>query len=149
MRNIIIFLFISFLIANKKLVAQVCPVVSFSYDQCGNRIKRTLQVTPCNLNPNARFIPTNDSIPDEPVIYAKVYPNPTAEYIIIEPELKEDAFLKTLTIIDLQGKVLLEKQFSSQVTKETIDVYSFKNGSYILQLYYSNKLKSSYTIIKN
>lgn len=58
-----------------------------------------------------------------------IYPNPTSNSFTIETNFTQD---KTVYIIDLQGKILL--QFNSNKSTESIDCAPLANGTYLVQV---------------
>jgi PKD repeat protein len=59
------------------------------------------------------------------------YPNPASEFIIIQ---STNNSLASLEIIDLNGKILLRKDFLSD--NEVVDVTSLENGIYLVRTYH-------------
>ena len=58
------------------------------------------------------------------------YPNPASEFIIIQ---SANNSLASMEIMDLNGKILLRKDFISD--NEVVDVTSLENGIYLVRTY--------------
>jgi len=81
----------------------------------------------------------NTGITELKKLNISIYPNPTTDYIrIINAENKKIMY----SITDLSGKVFLQG-----IIKDQINCTQFKNGTYILNLYFSN-LEQHIKIIK-
>jgi hypothetical protein len=70
---------------------------------------------------------------------ASIYPNPTKGEITI----KTDKKIKSSTVIDLSGKVLL------QTSSEKVDISSFTKGTYLLKVEFADGSTKTEKIIKN
>ncbi len=74
-----------------------------------------------------------------------VFPNPTNDLLSVSA--KEKA-IKTLSVIDVNGKILLEKVYFGSRNTETINIASLKSGYYILSIRLSDNSVVSKKIIK-
>lgn len=68
-----------------------------------------------------------------------IYPNPTKGEIII----KTDKKIKSSTVVDLSGKVLL------QTSSEKVDISSFTKGTYLIKVEFADGSTKTEKIIKN
>lgn len=136
-------------------IAQPCALVTYTYDACGNRIKRSLQVQPCNYNQSSR--PSNpdnkkDSLPEEDPIITKeikIYPNPTAESVFIEWENDSLSYLKNIILFDITGKQIREVSVGESDLQFILDLSSQKNGIYTVELIFTDNKRRSYKVLKN
>lgn len=74
-----------------------------------------------------------------------VFPNPTNDLLSVSTREKT---IKTLSVIDVNGKILLEKEYSGNGNNETINIASLKSGYYILSIRLSDNSVVSKKIIK-
>ncbi|WP_367392867.1 HYR domain-containing protein [Lewinella sp. LCG006] len=88
-------------------------VDTFNLLQCGDR-------EPCTV-----------SVDEEFRLPARIFPNPTEG--IIQVELTEADHLPRLELFDLQGKLLLQKTYSSAQSRYQLDIRSLPAGVYILR----------------
>jgi len=77
-----------------------------------------------------------------------VYPNPTYSEVNIESPLLESGN-STIQIIDLNGKVLLEKKTSLRENTQAIDVRYLNEGIYTLRVYSESYFVSEKLVIVN
>lgn len=105
--------------------------------------------------PTGKFINNNDEVFLSAFIYSKdnalldnkkievidyiVYPNPTTDIITINSSVD----IKTTTLIDLNGKVLLTG------SSKTINIQNMPSNTYILNIEFTNGVKTTEKIIKN
>jgi len=87
-------------------------------------IKGSLMMRPVFLNRLA--VGFNEQVWEN--LPATIYPNPTDREIRIEGRVSH------AQLIDLQGRVLIEKTFQPYETDKNLDLSSFSNGLYILYL---------------
>lgn len=73
--------------------------------------------------------------PSKEIDLIRVYPNPTANNIVVELNHKEEDF--TVTIFDLQGKKHLQEVYYGK--RESIDLNYLKDGMYIVEVNTSQK----------
>lgn len=81
-----------------------------------------------------------------------IYPNPTKDFVNIQPKFNSGGALQ-LTLLDLSGKVILQKKvtLTSGDEQQQIDMTTFANGGYMLNVYFDSKdgiRKNSYKIQK-
>lgn len=86
-----------------------------------------------------------DEIPetDEVII---VYPNPAADYIVVEYRSGDQEGL-LFGLYDLQGRRVLSGQLESHQTN--LDLQDVKAGTYFLHVYHHNKTLQTFKIVKN
>ncbi|WP_299336918.1 S8 family serine peptidase [uncultured Psychroserpens sp.] len=87
------------------------------------------------------------SVDDVSVFDSKLWPNPTRDVFNLSFEPVNNLDI-TLTMIDLQGRVVYNKTldvFDSRIT-ETIDVSNLANGSYILSIKQGSSISNSKVI---
>lgn len=151
MKNFL-FLFSSFFIFLLSF-SQNCPVLSYSYDAAGNRIKRELIITLCNYAPpppsSLRTI-QNTSAPSTDTVTAskmkvKVYPNPALDKINVEITQTEPREAKTIFLFDLNGKIIYTKTTSQ--TQIQINVAGLVTGLYYLNII-QGKNTVTYSVLK-
>lgn len=74
---------------------------------------------------------------------ARVYPNPTKDYLFVN---SDDELILSLKIIDLQGKILVEKHLGKY--SERINLKMLVPGLYILQLVFKGRIESRKILIR-
>lgn len=78
----------------------------------------------------------------------RIFPNPTPDYLNIEWKAESESSEKmTIQLIDMQGKVLVEKTANSLTESLKLDLRSYKKTQYILQIKEGKAVKT-YKIIK-
>lgn len=94
------------------------------------------------------LVPTAiDEIPDE--LELSLYPNPAADYIIIESKSLTD--FEQITMYDMSGRLIWSQDGNSSVdNKITVDFTGHAAGNYIIRLADSDKDQSfSYSVVKS
>ena len=124
--------------------------VQYLYDNAGNRIQRNIIVllgkAPSILQQESEAVavPSTETIAG---ITFKIYPNPTEGLVIIQSDenfsLLEN---KTVVVYDMNGKIVLEKQFNN--LEERIDLSKEDPGTYFLKISASNGYKAEWNIVK-
>ncbi len=145
-----LFLLFFILVSSNTIKAQACALVTFTYDACGNRVNRSLQVQPCNSNKPG--FPDIDSVAKDEIVFSKdvkVYPNPTAESIFMEWQNDSLGVLENVCLIDITGKVIKTVPIPSSDESSRLDLTDQKNGIYTLELKFTGNRKKYYKIIKN
>ena len=78
----------------------------------------------------------------------RIFPNPTPDYLNIEWKANSESSEKmTIQLIDMQGKVLVEKTANTLSESLKLDLRSYKKSQYILQIKEGKAVKT-YKIIK-
>jgi hypothetical protein len=129
-------------------------VISYSYDENGNRIKRKLEIidednSQLRLAQNGspeNAAKSENNITKELKYTHKLYPNPSQDFINLEidSELNE-SITKTIIISDISGKVIYEKTINNNSL--TIDITTFKSGNYNLSLQ-TQESRKNWRIVK-
>ncbi len=73
-----------------------------------------------------------NSVEEKEALKLEVFPNPTTNYLVLESNMS--LFNSTYSIIDIQGKIILDGTLSTN----KIDVSSIPQGSYILNIISDN-----------
>ena len=74
----------------------------------------------------------------------KVYPNPASEYIQID--LPKEFIYGTIQIIDLSGRISLDKRISK--ANSTINISELETGIYLIKLIENSNVFTNRLIIK-
>lgn len=114
--------------------------IQYVYDNAGNRVKREIVLT-------------KSAAETQPAVFTeelakrtiKIYPNPTEGQLKVEVPAFEESNSVNLTIVNMQGQVVLRKKMNSVVAD--LDISSKPNGIYILQINIDGE-NSSWKIIK-
>jgi hypothetical protein len=123
--------------------------VEYSYDNAGNRILRKIIVLPPAPPPgqSAKYSAQSASIDTVGGILFKIYPNPTEGLVIIQSDENFRALEnKTITVYDVNGKILLKKEYNS--SEEHIDLSNQEPGSYFVKITASNGYNAEWKIIR-
>ena len=110
---------------------------TYTYDNTGNRIKRTVQIFIRN--------PDDSPIDDDLISNIHAFPNPTAGQVIINIA---DSMLEAsaIKLFNLSGLVVYEQQITQATT--TIDISSVAAGEYLLTWFRNDEIEKSLKIIK-
>ena len=135
---------------NTSLLAYSQNGRGYFYDNVGNRIQRKIIVLPgksltiLQQESDAVGVPSTETIAG---MTFKIYPNPTEGLVIIQSDenfsLLEN---KTVVVYDMNGKIVLEKQFNN--VEERIDLSKENPGTYFLKISASNGYKAEWNIVK-
>lgn len=125
-------------IHSNSLVAQT---VTFSYDNAGNRISRTLQTEQGGLKSLGRTdtIVIEDDISEElPNAETRIFPNPTDGVMTIEfyPDDEEQYIV---SVHNISGYMLLQQQIAPG--ENVIDISLNPPGTYLITIYSKYKRK--------
>lgn len=121
--------------------------VTFSYDNAGNRISRTLETQQGGLKSLGRIdtIVIEEEI-EEDVLEAEtnLFPNPTSGLITIEfyPDDEQKYFIAVNTI---SGYLLINQEIFKG--ENIIDISKYPPGSYLITIY-SEKIRKQWNILK-
>mgnify|MGYP002641260348 CR=1 FL=1 len=119
-------------------------IVSFKYDESGNRILREiiyLKSTEVDNN-NTESIVYETDIGDTKVI---ISPNPNGGKFTVKVEGPNNHFPSNIYVHNLMGSLIYERQQAGHTTE--VDISNQDSGTYILSLIFDNK-KESWKIIK-
>jgi hypothetical protein len=109
-------------------------LITYEYtdlDGCVNSASQTILVTDCL------------GIKDADITIFKIYPNPAADYIIIERDNPSE--FKRISIIDMNGKIIYDLEVLDNPLK--ISVEKWERGSYLIQFSNEKSEKISRRII--
>jgi len=121
----------------------------YEYDANGNRISATvvyLSQSPSNPNPKV-----DNQLPVDPQTTLKIniFPNPTEGLLRVElsgvTDEQINAPSNAIRVWDTQGKLLLA--ISPISTSNTVDLSDYNDGTYIMQLFFTGKMRS-FKIVK-
>lgn len=117
----------------------------FSYDNAGNRIKRTTIVVDGMkpINPESVF----NSQKELNNLFV-LYPNTTEGIITVKTTDEEFLKLenKELVVYDLSGKLIFQQNYSEG--QNTLDLSNLVNGTYLVKITASGVLKGEWNVIK-
>lgn len=148
----ILFLLIIVFLSNAPVQSQTecCPLVQFTYDNAGNRIKREVIIIP-PVETDV-LLKTNTDNPDEDNgennnqeektektwldkigdVQIKLYPNPVNEQLIVEVENAGPEAVGTLQLYEISGKLLYTKANLS--AKNQLNFSGRASGNYIMKI---------------
>lgn len=118
----------------------------FTYDKCGNRVKRNIGNVTINTSkiinilPHQRLADKQDTMPDG----VTLYPNPTQSILRIKIEHAAVSDM-VITLFDFMGHVVFEKKSTTEFNE--VDFSPFAAGAYKLRLVYADQQKV-YTVLK-
>lgn len=102
-----------------------------------------VNVSPCNIVTSANFVVSQLSINEVSNNFkVEIYPNPTNDYLHVK---LEDNNINNLTLIDLQGRKILDQKVNSNSTQ--ISLQSLPSAVYLLQIS-TQKGKKTVKVIK-
>ena len=132
--------------------------IYFTYDEAGNRIKRsiTLSATPISTNDDDDELTTSSSeIPNEeeaPDFGSQkreihVYPNPVSVELTVDIWNGDEKENYRLNLFDMSGKLVFEQKIEGN-SRQHVDFNSYPLGTYLLIINASEK-KFEYKIVKS
>ena len=108
----------------------VDPAIASKYIARGAKLGR------CK-NSNNLITESSKGIIDEATVALKVYPNPTQKYLTVEWSPVQDDH-SVLRVMDMQGRILINKQYSGLVKGgkniKNLELNGFAKGLYLLQV---------------
>jgi YD repeat-containing protein len=115
--------------------------IQYAYDDAGNRVKKEIALA------------TKSSAEAQPSVFTeelaertiRIYPNPTEGWLKVEVSDFEECKSADLSIVNMQGQVVLRKKMNSAISD--LDISSKANGLYILLIRIDGE-NSSWKIIK-
>ena len=114
--------------------------ISFTYDAAGNRVKRIVVEI---FNPERKGIERDLALDS----LIRIFPNPTADLLNIRLDnFKDTSSPIELLIIDISGRVIIKKTYTSP--EATIDMQAYRAGNYFLILK-RKEYTNTWKIIKN
>lgn len=118
-------------------------VIEFTYDLSGNRIRKEILLTTTrsveSLEEPQQFL---DEVADQTII---IYPNPTRGQLMVEIANQSDIISGSLTILSLNGKMILNKAVNQN--QINLDISNEPAGTYVLHININGKT-STWKIIK-
>lgn len=122
--------------------------VNFTYDNAGNNILRSIQITQLGARINPSTNSKNDTgFINDSTIQFKIYPNPTSSYINIEGDLPSDTETANIRLINGNGKIIHKDSY--QGIKKIIYLNDIMEGLYILEIECSKKKSAVYKVVIN
>jgi hypothetical protein len=122
----------------------------YSYDNKGNRVLTNVVYLSKTIDPKTLEEKVDFESELESIITIRVYPNPTKGILLIEITSKSIEQIQSppsgIVLFDVSGKKLWET--NSLKSMNTIDLSTFPNGIYMVQLRLAEKVKT-YKVIKN
>lgn len=118
--------------------------LSYSYDDSGNRIKRSIVLTTRNLNEeqNSKSHFFEERLGETQL---KIYPNPVKSVLKVEIAGFDTGQYGECQLFSSSGTLLNRTQITEEYT--SIDISGFPQGNYVLQIII-NEEKTSWKIIK-
>ncbi|MDR1090410.1 MAG: T9SS type A sorting domain-containing protein [Prevotella sp.] len=114
--------------------------IQYAYDAAGNRIKREIVLTKSASETESSFF--TEELAQRTI---KIYPNPTEGQLKVEVSDFEDCKSVNLTIVNMQGQVVLRKKMNSAT--DDLDISGKASGLYVLRINIDGEY-SSWKIIK-
>jgi len=114
--------------------------LSYSYDDAGNRISRTIFIGLKSADVHKQEI--TETIGSNEI---KIYPNPVESLLLISITGFEHDFLSEYFVYNLSGSMLKREKVTSELT--TLDMSSLSRGTYVFQLSINGE-KRAWKIVK-
>ena len=76
-----------------------------------------------------------------------IYPNPASNKVFINIAEKNIGENFVLKVFNIEGRLVLEKQFDLNLNQETVNVSELKNGLYLIQIQGKQKVLHSKLLI--
>lgn len=123
---------------------------NYTYDENGNRLSVTIVYLSQSQSSPASTVEEDLKVDEQTNLIIKIFPNPTKGELRVElsgatPE-QFNMTNNSIKVWDMQGKLLYS--ISSVGQSNIVDLSTYNNGTYILQLFFGGKAKG-YKIIKN
>lgn len=117
-------------------------IVEFTYDDCGNRIQRGLQMK--KVEENGKEIEDETEFllsisEDLGVLSIGLYPNPTEDKVVVT--LSEDSIENVEAVLSTVSGMVIERFRFSGVQQE-VDLSSQPDGVYLLKLILDNETRT-------
>lgn len=81
-------------------------------------------------------------------IQLSVYPNPSDGNMTINLEPNQNALLEKILVFDINGKLVYSENINNQSSTYDIKIGTIETGSYMLQLFFTNRVVNKKLIIK-
>ncbi len=122
-------------------------IVTYAYDNSGNRTSRTLTVSKGLSNEiDSSKINTEKITEQVGEQSIAVYPNPVKEDVTVEIAGYEETLDGSITLIDQGGRLIINQPQIS--TRNTINLSRYSKGVYFMIIKIGTK-QTKYTIIRN
>ncbi len=119
--------------------AQAQTIITYSYDNNGNRIRRHVEAS--RTSDAALAQQTTDETQEEEFVEEQLlYPNPTDGVLRFSLTLEEPA-TSQVAIFDLQGRQIYEARFEQQEFQ--VDLSEHKNGVYLVRWRFGTESRST------
>ncbi len=145
MKKIVIYLVLLF-----NLISFSQNRVSFQYDDAGNQIRRVM----C-INCNARLAQEKNQEEQKEIIYTQFqedkinyYPNPVKEILFINWELINENNVSEIVVFNLSGQQVRKISDLNSLKNTEISFFDLPTGTYILNIYQTNKQIKTIKILK-
>lgn len=128
------------------LQAMSQDMVSYAYDQAGNRISRRivpLNSSPAHVKKNEQPAPVEDQLGERKIT---IYPNPTKGLLAVDITGGDDKDELRIILYNADGKQLQNKKVEQGTTP--INISAYPAAYYILRVMAGEKVKE-FKIIKN
>ena len=123
-------------------ITNYAQIVSFSYDQAGNRVQREI-IFIKNKNLSDTTTTQFNSIIDE--VTVTIYPNPTGGNFSVEIINVDEDFDACLLLHTSSGKLIIKKENLNKLTN--VDISKYENGTYLLSIIINDK-KETWKVVK-
>lgn len=117
--------------------------IEFTYDLSGNRIRKEILLTTTrSVESSQESQQFMDEVANQTII---IYPNPTRGQLMVEIANQDDIISGSLTILSLNGKMILNKAVNQN--QINLDISNEPAGTYVLHININGKT-STWKIIK-
>ncbi|MCD4747440.1 MAG: T9SS type A sorting domain-containing protein [Bacteroidales bacterium] len=123
-------------------ITNYAQIVSFSYDDTGNRTQR--EIIFIGDKDNSDSITTQfNSIIDE--VTVTIFPNPNGGKFSVEIQNTDEDFDASLLLHTLSGTLIIKEDNLSKLTN--VDISKYENGTYLLSIIINDK-KETWKVVK-
>ncbi|MDR7210610.1 T9SS type A sorting domain-containing protein [Flavobacterium piscis] len=127
--------------------------LSFSYDNAGNQITRTLCLSGCSAKP-AKEIKEIEALVEEDMLkfseedVISYYPNPVKEELYLTWQPADENHITSIQVFSINGQLLKQYRTNSKTNNQNIPFQNYPTGIYAVVLKYNNGEEKSIKIIK-
>jgi len=121
--------------------------VKLTYDNAGNQIQRSIQVT--NMRPS---LPSQNSeknkeknVEEIKFLEMKIYPNPTNDFVNIEGVLPEGSVQALVLIRNNTGMLIKKDTYEGRL--KSLNISNLASGIYYLEIQLDKKNSANYKIV--
>lgn len=120
--------------------AQLSAQVSYTYDNAGNRLSRTI-IMPGGASKVRKGIATDSTAQKDAISNHEItiYPNPTKGLLKVQINGLTDTDMATIALSDIKGNVLITRRVGESI--ETLDITSMPDGVYLIKIIYGTDVK--------